>query len=367
MSLTDWTTLHGDHFRGTTALVTGGAGFIGSHLTQALLTLGADVTVLDDLSGGSTDNFAAFPEDSRKRLRFVESSLLDRDALADAMRGCSLVFHQAALGSVPRSVTMPRRYAEVNIEGTLNVLEAARQSGTRRVVFAASSSAYGDTEVLPKVESMPVLPRSPYAATKVAGEALMRSYAISYAGEETSRFAEPQRRREGDPGGTSGDTSGGTSGGGGLDAVSLRYFNIFGPRQNANSAYAAVIAAFAKALLAGKHPLIFGDGEQSRDFTHVDNAVHANLLAARAAGRLGGAVCNIACGQRVSVNELAAHMAEALDRPELSPTHEPARAGDVKHSLADLSEAAKLLGYQPIVDFARGLRETMRWYEAAGV
>ncbi|MEM6457867.1 MAG: NAD-dependent epimerase/dehydratase family protein [Planctomycetota bacterium] len=332
MALTDWPSRHGGAFSGRRVLVTGGAGFIGSHLSAALVELGAEVVVLDDLSGseGSWANLDGVTVAER-----VEASILDEAALGRAAAGCGTVFHQAAMGSVPRSVRMPRRYHEVNTTGTLNVLEAARSAGVGRVVFAASSSAYGDTPTLPKVETMPVRPRSPYAATKVAGEALLRAYANSYAAE------------------------------GGPDAVSLRYFNIFGPRQNANSAYAAVIAAFAKALLSGERPVVFGDGEQSRDFTYVDNAVHANLLAAAADGRLGGAVCNIACGQRVTVNALAAAMAGALGRGDLQPEHRGERAGDVKHSLADLAEAGRLLGYEPVVGFEAGLAETVRWYAGA--
>jgi UDP-glucose 4-epimerase len=199
-------------------------------------------------------------------------------------------------------------------------------------MFAASSSAYGDSPTLPKVETMPAQPLSPYAANKVACEALMSAYAHSF----------------------------------GIDAVSLRYFNIFGPRQNANSAYAAVIAAFAKSLLSGQRPQIFGDGEQSRDFTFVANAVHANLLAARSQSALGGRVLNVACGVRITVNELAQQMAKALQRPDLSPVHNPARVGDVKHSLADISAANTVLNYQPIVAFADGLRETVQWYRSAG-
>jgi UDP-glucose 4-epimerase len=334
--LTDWVELHGDAFAETRVLVTGGAGFIGSHLCEALTALGAEVVALDDLSGtdGSWANLDGF-----FRGRRVEASILDEAAVADAVSGCGFVFHQAAMGSVPRSVELPRRYHEVNTTGTLNVLEAARAAGVCRVTFAASSSAYGDTPTLPKVETMPVSPRSPYAATKVAGEALLQAYAHSYAG---------------------------ASGGGGPDTAALRYFNIFGPRQNANSAYAAVIAAFAKALLAGEAPVIYGDGEQSRDFTFVDNAVHANLLAARAPGRLNGCVCNIACGERVTVNQLAARMAEQLGRPELEAQHRDERAGDVKHSLADLRAAEDALGYRPIVDFEAGLDETVAWYRQAG-
>jgi len=330
MRSTDWRELHGSAFDGRAALVTGGAGFIGSHLVEALLQLNATVTVLDDLSGGDEANLAPFRAEAGDRLRFVRGDVRDAGLLDDLAAGCDCLFHQAAWGSVPRSVERPAFYHEVNATGTLNVLEAARQAGVRRVVFAASSSAYGDSPTLPKVETMPVLPKSPYAATKVAGEALLRAYADCYD----------------------------------LDTASLRYFNIFGPRQNANSAYAAVIAAFAKALAAGERPTVFSDGEQSRDFTFVDNAVHANLLAARAEQPIGGAVLNVACGRRVTVNELAAKMAELMGRPDLTPQHLPERAGDVRHSLADLAAARQTLGYEPIVDFEAGLERTVRWYES---
>lgn len=332
MPLTDWSELHGEHFADQKILVTGAAGFIGSHLCEALTILGAEVVAFDNLVGsdGSWANLDGFFTG-----RKVTGSILDQAVVADTMAGCSLVFHQAAMGSVPRSVTMPREYHENNTTGTLYILEAARAVGVRRVMFAASSSAYGDTPTLPKTESMPVLPRSPYAANKVACEALMRAYAISYAKKDS---------------------------GAGPDTVNLRYFNIFGPRQNANSAYAAVIAAFATALLNGKKPVIYGDGQQSRDFTYVDNAVHANLLAARAPGRLEGRVCNVACSQRVDVNELAAAMAEILGKPELTPEHLPERAGDVKHSLADLANTKATLGYEPVVPFVQGLGETVKWY-----
>jgi nucleoside-diphosphate-sugar epimerase len=245
------------------------------------------------------------------------------------MRGCRYVFHQAALGSVPRSVEQPSLYHEVNVTGTLNVLEAAREARVRRLMFAASSSAYGENPV-PWIETMPVLPRSPYAATKVAGEALFRAYSASY----------------------------------GLDTACLRYFNIFGPRQNANSAYAAVIAAFAKALLRDARPLIYGDGEQSRDFTFVDNAVHANLLAARRTSSIEGEVLNVGCGARISVNMLAEVMARMLEKPHLKPVHEPERAGDLKHSFADLKRTRSILGYEPIADFQSGLIRTVRWYRS---
>ncbi len=320
----DWRALHGENFRGARALVTGGAGFIGSHLAEALVALGASVTVLDDLSGGSADNLKSFGP-----VEFVQGSILDRKLLAQSMRDCRYVFHQAALGSVPRSVEQPALYHEVNVTGTLNVLEAAREARVRRLMFAASSSAYGDNPV-PWIETMPVLPRSPYAATKVAGEALFRAYSASY----------------------------------GLDTACLRYFNIFGPRQNANSAYAAVIAAFAKALLRDARPLIYGDGEQSRDFTFVDNAVHANLLAARRTASIGGEVLNVGCGARISVNMLAEVMARMLEKPHLKPVHEPERAGDLKHSFADLKRTRSVLGYEPIADFQSGLTKTVKWYRS---
>ncbi len=338
MALMNWREMHGDAFEGGQALVTGGAGFIGSHLSEALLDLGATVVVLDDLTGGDVANFETYRDRAGDRLRFIEGSILDESVVADAVAGCRWVFHQAAWGSVPRSVAMPDRYHAINATGTMNILEAARGAGVARVMFAASSSAYGDTPTLPKVETMPVRARSPYAANKSYGEALMRAWANSY-----------------------GDS--------GLDTASLRYFNIFGPRQNANSAYAAVIAAFAKALLAGERPVIYGDGEQSRDFTFVDNAVHANLLAARHDAPLLGEVFNVACGQRVTVNELAAAMARQLGRPELTPEHKDDRPGDVKHSLADLSLIKQTLGYKPVVAFEQGLAVTVDWYRqiAAGV
>jgi len=322
---TDWQSLHGDSFRGRRVLVTGGAGFIGSHLASALDTLGATTKVLDDLSGGGD------PADLPSSVEFVRGSILDAELLSGCTAGCDLVFHQAALGSVPLSVQQPRRFHEVNITGTFNVLEAANIHHVHRVMFAASSSAYGDSETLPKIESMPPRARSPYAATKAAGEAWLAAFAACYP----------------------------------VDTVSLRYFNIFGPRQNANSAYAAVIAAFASSLLAGKPPIVYGDGEQSRDFTYVDNAVHANLLAGAYPGRLDGAIFNVAIGHRTSVNELARVAADVLHRPDLLPVHQPPRAGDVRHSLADLSLIRQTLGYKPLVDFRPGLERTLAWYGAA--
>ena len=328
--MTNWQERHGTFFQGAKVLVTGGAGFIGSHLTWALVRLGASVLVLDDLSGGDWNNLAPIAAEAGERLQFIKGSILDEAAVARSVAGCRLVFHLAALGSVPRSVSEPRLYTQVNVMGTLNVLEAARQAQVQRVMFAASSAAYGDAPTLPKIETMPVLPRSPYAASKVSCEALLMAYACCY----------------------------------GMDTAALRYFNIFGPRQNANSAYAAVIAAFAKSLAAGQRPVIYGDGTQSRDFTFVANAVHANLLAARSSKPLGGQVINIACGRSITVNELAVLMAQQMGRPELTALHQPERAGDVKHSLADLKRGAQLLDYQPIVAFEPGLEETVAWYRS---
>lgn len=324
----EWKQLHGESFAGGLALVTGGAGFIGSHLVEALVSLGATVTVLDDLSGGRWQNLEGFGAGVRP----IEGSILDRSALAEATAGCDWVFHQAALGSVPRSVAEPVRYHEVNVMGTVQVLEAARAAGSvRRVIYAGSSSAYGDPPVDgAKVETMPPLPRSPYAATKLGGEHAMRAWAHSY----------------------------------GLDTAVLRYFNIFGPRQRADSAYAAVIAAFAKAMLDGRPATIFGDGQTSRDFTFVANAVHANLLAARCDKPLMGEAFNIATGRRVNLLQLHEAMAYLLGRQGAAPVHEPERAGDVRYSLADITRAKQTLGYVPLVTFEQGLEKTVQWYRS---
>lgn len=322
----DWRALYGDAYRGRNVLVTGGAGFIGSHLAGALVGLGANVTVIDDLAPGGGGAAANVPAGAR----FVLGSILDASALKDAMTGLAdgVVFHEAALGSVPRSMEEPELYMTVNVMGTLRVLEGARRVGVARVVFAASSSAYGDTEELPKHEGMVARPLSPYAASKVAGEALMHAWANGY----------------------------------GLDTVSLRYFNIFGPRQSATSAYAAVIAAFATALLSGRRPKIFGDGSQSRDFTHVNNAVHANLLGGRHAKPLRGGVLNVATGTRVTVMQLAESMAKLLGVAQLTPEYHPPRAGDVLHSQASLEQTRRVLGYEVITGLEEGLAETLRWY-----
>lgn len=320
----DWQKLHGGAFSEVPVLVTGGAGFIGSHLVDALVELGASVCVYDDFTSGRTENLSP-------RATLIRASILDRGALSAAIEGKTYVFHQAALVSVPASLNDPLRYNEVNVDGTAYVLDAARLAGVKRVMFAASSSAYGDSEELPKHEKMPPLSKSPYAANKVAGEHLIRAYANSFE----------------------------------LDAVSLRYFNIFGPRQRADSPYSGVIAKFAAMLLAGKNPPITGDGTATRDFTYVANAVHANLLAARHGTRLNGEVLNVATGRSVSITELAQTMARQLGRPELTPQYLPPRAGDVAHSLGQLSKIRSMLSYDVIVDFESGLQATLNWYQTS--
>ncbi|MCX7396092.1 MAG: NAD-dependent epimerase/dehydratase family protein [Planctomycetales bacterium] len=324
-TLVNWTEHHGDWFKGRRVLVTGGAGFIGSHLVEALVVLGARVVALDDLSGGSWENLKGFEDD----VQAVTGSIMNRAVVEAAVDGCDVVFHQAALGSVPRSVAEPEIYWQVNVEGTLNVLQAAHQARVKRVLFAGSSSAYGDPpgEGL-KVETMPPLPRSPYAATKLAGEHAFRAWYHSY----------------------------------GLDTCVLRYFNVFGPRQNANSAYAAVIAAFAKCMLSGNPGTIYGDGRQSRDFTFVANVVHGNLLAARHPEPLCGEVFNVATSGNVSVNELYSRMQGSLGKDLTSPIHQPARPGDVLRSQADINKANQTFCYSPIVHFDLGLKKTIEWY-----
>jgi UDP-glucose 4-epimerase len=244
------------------------------------------------------------------------------------VRGAQYIFHFGAKVSVPASVANPDEYQQVNVEGTTKILDAARKLGVQRVMFSASSSAYGESEVLPKVEAMPPQSLSPYAASKVAGEQYIHAYASSYD----------------------------------MDAVSLRYFNIFGPRQNANSAYAGVIAAFARMLLAGEHPKITGDGTATRDFTFVHNAVHANLLAARHPAKLKGDVFNVATATRISIMQLATKMAALMGRPDLIPICVAPRPGDVMHSLADLNKSRAKLDYKPIVNFDEGLKATVEWY-----
>ncbi len=305
-------------------LVTGGAGFIGSHLAETLVNSGEDVVVLDNLSTGKPENMAAF----RDRITFVEGSVTDLPTVRRCCTGVEVVYHQAALASVPRSVADPVASNAANVSGTLNVLWAAKEAGVRRVVYAASSSVYGDTEELPKHEGMVPRPLSPYAVSKHVGELYCAVFDRLY----------------------------------GLSTIGLRYFNVFGPRQDPQSQYAAVVPLFITRLLRGEAPLIHGDGEQSRDFTYIRNVVEANLAAARAAAP-GGRSMNVACGDRLSVNELCRILAE-LTGSHVQPVHGPARPGDVKHSQADITLARNLLGFEPLVDMKTGLAETVAWYRA---
>lgn len=305
-----------------TILVTGGAGFIGSHIGAALRAQGDAVRVLDDLSTGFERNIEAIGEG----VEFIRGSVTDPEVVAGAVKGCDYVYHEAALASVPRSVKHPDASNHANVTGTLNVLMAARDAKVKRLVYAASSSAYGDTEVLPKVESMPVNPKSPYAVAKLAGEHYVSAFASCY----------------------------------GMETLSIRYFNVFGPRQDPKSPYAAVIPIFADALLDGRPPVIHGDGEQSRDFTFIDNVVSANLKALTAP-KLSGEVVNVALGLRTTLNELYG-MIQKLIGTDIQPEYGPTRAGDVKHSEADISRAVDLLGYEPLVGVEDGIRQTIEWY-----
>jgi nucleoside-diphosphate-sugar epimerase len=309
---------------GRRALVTGGAGFIGSHLCDHLLAEGWSVRIVDDLSTGTLANLAA----AAPPAELIRGDIAEPGVAERAVRGVEVVFHQAAIPSVPRSIADPLRTHRANVDGTLQVLEAARREGVRRVVYAASSSAYGDTPVLPKVETLPPNPLSPYALQKYAGEVYCRLYHRLF----------------------------------GLETVALRYFNVFGPRQDPGSEYAAVIPRFAMACLRGEAPTVHGDGEQTRDFTFVEDAVRANRLAAEAP-RAAGAVVNVASGRRTSLNELL-HMLREITGSEVRPVHGPPRPGDVRDSLADLCRAGELLGYAPSVSLEEGLKRTVEGLRA---
>ncbi|MDX2115119.1 MAG: SDR family NAD(P)-dependent oxidoreductase [Planctomycetota bacterium] len=316
------------HYAGRRVCVTGGAGFIGSHLAEALLLLGADVVLLDDLSASDGAHAAALVESYPRMARLVFGSILDPAALREALTGVDTVFHLAAMNSVPRSIAEPERTFEVNAVGTVRIVEECRRRGARRIVYAASSSAYGDGPEMPKVEGLLPRPQSPYASSKLAGESVLRAWAHSY----------------------------------GLSAVSLRYFNVFGPRQSADNAYAAVVAAFLAKLHAGEHPAIFGDGSASRDFTPVANVVQATLLAGASPKDLKGEVVNVGTGRRTTVVELAHLLARLAGRPDLTPVFRDPRPGDVAHSLADISLAHALLGYDPVKSLEDGLADTAAWF-----
>jgi UDP-glucose 4-epimerase len=303
-------------------LVTGGAGFIGSHICERLLREGHAVRVLDDFSNGKQENLRGMAGD----IEVVRGDVRDRDTVARAVEGAYVVFHEAALGSVPRSVADPVTTHESNITGTLNILLAAKDLGVRRVVFASSSSVYGETPVLPKQEDMKPEPLSPYALSKLSAEQYCGMFHRVY----------------------------------GSETVALRYFNIFGPRQDPESQYAAVIPKFVTAILNGRRPVIFGDGLQSRDFTYVDNVVQANLLASEA-DAAAGRFFNVACGGRYTLLDLLARIKQIL-ASDIEPIHDPPRPGDVRDSQASIEAAETILGYKVTVDFDEGLRRTVEWY-----
>jgi UDP-glucose 4-epimerase len=309
-------------------LVTGGAGFIGSHLVRACLEAGEDVRVFDDFSTGTRDNL----RELGREIEIVEGSVVDAPALERAARGCEVLYHHAAIASVPRSVEDPLGSHAVNATGTLHVLEAARRAGARRVVYASSSAVYGDDPELPKREDMPPRPRSPYAVQKWLGESYCEQYARLY----------------------------------GLESVPLRYFNVFGPRQDPSSMYAGVIPLFVTALCANVPPRIFGDGLQSRDFVYVGDVVAANRAAAQAKTSANGEPVNVGRGESTTLRELLAACASALGVPRPTPSFEAERTGDVRHSQADVSRAAERLGFRARTSLAAGLSDTVRWYAGAG-
>ena len=309
-------------------LVTGGAGFIGSHLAERLLADGAHVRILDNFSSGSMANLPFAPQFA-DRCEIIRNDIRDLAAMERAADGVSVIFHQAAMRSVPRSIDDPLGANDHNVNGTLTVLEAARRAGVRRVVYASSSSVYGDRPDLPKREDQPPSPISPYAVSKAAGE--------QYATIWTRLYD--------------------------VETVGLRYFNVFGPRQDPKSQYAAVIARFIQWGLSGQPLEVHGDGTQSRDFTYIDNVVEANLLAGKAPAAAGEAF-NVGCGQRVSLLDIITRLETLLGR-KLERRHTPSRAGDVPHTLADVSKAKRLIGYSPLVDFDEGFRRTVEYFKSA--
>jgi nucleoside-diphosphate-sugar epimerase len=300
-------------------LVTGGAGFIGSHLAERLCRDGHRVRVLDNFATGRRESLASIHDE----VELVEGDVRSYEQVHRCVRGCELVFHQAALPSVPRSVQDPVTSHESNATGTLNVLLAARDEGVRRVIFASSSSVYGANRELPSREETPALPIAPYAVAKLAAENYCRAFSEVY----------------------------------GLETVSLRYFNVFGPRQDPLSEYAAVVPRFSAAMLDGRPPMVYGDGEQSRDFTYIDNAVEANLLAANASG-VDGQVFNIACGEAITLNTLLEEL-RGITGSEVEAVHEAPRPGELRHSLADISRARETLGYEPAISLQKGLSRTV--------
>ncbi|MGI8733238.1 MAG: SDR family oxidoreductase [Pyrinomonadaceae bacterium] len=306
------------------ALVTGGAGFIGSHISAALLAKGARVRVIDDLSTGYLDNLREVGGD----VDFIQASLADETALRKALEDVELVFHEAAIPSVPRSVEDPRQTHIASVDSTFSLLLASKERKVRRIVYAASSSAYGDQPTLPKVEDMLPDPLSPYAVAKLVGEYYCQVFTRVY----------------------------------GLESVSLRYFNVFGPRQDPSSQYSGVISRFIAALLSGKQPVVYGDGEQSRDFTYIANVVDANLKAAETSKGIGS-IINVANGERITLNQLLQELKALTNRNNATVDYQPPRAGDVLHSLADVTRAREWLGFQPQVGLKEGLQLTIDWWK----
>jgi len=305
------------------ALVTGGAGFIGSHIASALASAGVRLRIIDDLSTGYRENV----EEIRGEVDFIHASLADEKLLRKALEDVELVFHEAAIPSVPRSIENPRQTHIASVESTFSLLLASRDRKVRRIVYAASSSAYGDQPTLPKVETMLPEPLSPYAVAKLVGEHYCQVFTRVY----------------------------------GLETISLRYFNVFGPRQDPSSQYSGVISRFIAALLRGERPVIYGNGEQSRDFTYIDNVVEANLKAAESARGIGE-VINIANGERITLNHLLEELKVLAGKPDVLADYREPRAGDVKHSLADISRARSLLGFEPQVNLRTGLQLTIDWW-----
>ncbi len=310
----------------TKVLVTGGAGFIGSNLADELIRRGARVTIIDNFSTGFRENLEEIAGD----FEFIEGDINDDTLVKKAIDGVEIVFHQAALPSVPRSVEDPVETHRVCVDGTFNLLIHARQAGVRRFVYAASSSAYGDQPTLPKVETMRPEPLSPYAVAKLTGEYYCRAFNNVY----------------------------------GLETMSLRYFNVFGPRQNPASMYSGVISRFIDSLMTGKQPVIYGDGEQSRDFTYIANVVDANIRAAHSEKGVGETI-NIANGDRITLNHLLDALKKITDMPEATADHQPPRKGDILHSQADNSRAIECLGYTEIVGLEEGLRKTIDWWRSS--
>jgi len=309
-----------------TVLVTGGAGFIGSHIAAALTAQGARVRVLDDLTTGHRENIEEIGGD----VEFIEGSVADEQLLSKVMDGVEVVFHEAAIPSVPRSVEAPRQTHVASVDGTFSLLVAARDAKVRRVVYAASSSAYGDQPTLPKVEHMLPDPLSPYAVAKLVGEYYCQVFTRVY----------------------------------GLETVSLRYFNVFGPRQDPGSQYSGVVSRFISTLLSNERPVIYGDGEQSRDFTYIDNVVLANLKAA-SAREASGKVINVANGERITLNQLLDELKELTGKKDVTAEYMEPRVGDVRHSLADITLAKEFLGYQSKVDLREGLERTIDWWKSS--